>query len=384
METRKKKILFVITKSVWGGAQKYVFGLATNLPDRFDSIVAAGGNGPLIEKLLQNGIKPILIPRLEKNLGFVKDLRAAADLFSLYIKEEPEIIHLNSSKAGGLGAFVAWLYKRIYRKRVVIVFTAHGWPFSENRALPAKVMIFILSWLTAFFCDQIITISKIDFKRTRLFWPIRKNKFKYIPNGIEKIYFVSKEDARNHLEKHLSRSLDNKKLLIGTVAELTKNKGLPYLIAALDQIRNLNFECIIIGSGEEKNLLAAFVKKNNLEDRIFFSGFIDHAERLLKAFDIFILPSVKEGLPYTILEALSAGLPIVATDVGGIPDLITDRHDGMLVAPQNSQELARALNSIITNNELRKSLGEEALKSSMLHDEKVMINKITTFIYDSR
>lgn len=383
MEQRRKKILFVVTKSVWGGAQKYVFTLASNIQEHFEPAVATGGDGPLIQKLLRAGVKTIVIPRLERDLGLLKELQTFIDLFSTYTQEDPGIIHLNSSKAGGLGAVAAWLYKKIYRKKTLVVFTAHGWPFGEERGILYKILIFASTWLTAFFSDRIITISKIDLSKSRLFWLIRKKKFLFIPNGIEKIYFLSKENARVELEKRISSPLNKDKILVGTVAELTKNKGLAYLIEALSQVRKagVDFECVIIGDGEEKDRLVSLIRKHGLSDRIFFTGFINYAERLLKAFDIFVLPSIKEGLPYVIMEALSAGIPTIATRVGGISDLIQDHSNGILIETKNDKALGEALITQIKDNNQRKKLGEKAVQS-FAHDAKTMIEKTITLAYD--
>ena len=413
----KKKILYVVTKSVWGGAQKYVFDLATNLAGTHDITVAAGGTGPLVKKLEQHGVHTITIPRLESNLGIIKEFRAIIDLYDTFVKESPDIIHLNSSKAGGLGATSAWAYKKLHSKDIIIVFTAHGWPFHEKRNFFLRVIIFFLSWLTAFFCDKVITISRLDHRYSRRFWPIPQKKFVLIPNGIGPISFYSRGAAKKILGAKLSLDF-GESIIIGTIAELTTNKGLRYLIEAIEIVnksphpagsntpregleaafhpRSLNLTAeysgrwedekhtdiqgVVIGDGSAKEELEQLASKH--ANNVRFAGFMDHAEELLRAFDIFVLPSIKEGLPYTLMGAMAAGLPVVATPVGGIPDLITDGSEGILVAPKNPEAIAVALASLIGDMAKRKLLGKAAVNKISDFNLKTTIEKTLLLAYD--
>jgi len=108
----KKKILFVITKSNWGGAQRYVYDIATNMPrDRFELVVAAGGDGVLIDKLKSAGIQTIAIRALDRDISIIKEILSFFSLLAIYRRERPSVIHANSSKAGGIAATAAWIYK---------------------------------------------------------------------------------------------------------------------------------------------------------------------------------------------------------------------------------------------------------------------------------
>src|SRR3989344_4800606 len=106
----KKKILFVITKSNWGGAQRYVYDIATNMPrDRFELVVAAGGDGVLIDKLKSAGIQTIAIRALDRDISIIKEILSFFSLLAIYRRERPSVIHANSSKAGGVAATAAWI-----------------------------------------------------------------------------------------------------------------------------------------------------------------------------------------------------------------------------------------------------------------------------------
>lgn len=382
---KKKKIIYVITKSVWGGAQRYVFDLAANLPkDRFDTAVITSGNGPLIEKLNIAGIRTIILPTLQnKNkllsiLFSLVNFRALFELFKIFKNEMPDIIHLNSSKIGGLGALAACLSSLVVSRKSLVIFTVHGWGFKEARPLPARTVIFFLSWLSTIFQDKIILINKSDFKSAKKFIPLKKLVLIY--NGINEINFFSGYEARNKL------SIQNDGIVVGVIAELNKNKGLNYLVEAVNKInaecRMLNAKFIIIGGGEDREKLQNRINAFGLQDIVTLKGFVPDAEKFLKAFDIFILPSVKEGLPYVIMAAMQAGLPIIATNIGGIPDMIEHEKNGIVVEPKKSEALANAIIDLAKNSEKRKILDSATEKKSETSFKLRDMVRETIQIYD--
>lgn len=349
----KLKILYVITKSNWGGAQQYVFDLATSLPkDQYEVAVACGGGGPLISRMESANIRVIPIPFLSRDINPLKELLALFVLWKIFRTERPHIIHLNSSKVGGLGALAG----RIARVPLII-FTAHGWPFAEDRHPVARGIIWFLSWCTALFSHIIIVISKKDFWISQKFPYAAKDKFLFIPNGVNEtsIDFLSRSEARRALKISLPSSL----VLIGSLTELTKNKGIRFLIAALRELPE-KINLALIGDGEEKKHLMRLAEKLGVEDRIHFLGYRIDGARYLKAFNIFAFPSLKEGFPYAILEASLAELPIVATTVGGIPDIVTDEKTALLVPAKDSHALAEALKKLIASDEFRSRLARAA------------------------
>ncbi|HEY4520124.1 MAG TPA: glycosyltransferase [Candidatus Paceibacterota bacterium] len=336
---KPKKVLYVITKATWGGAQKYVYDLATNLPKDVTPIVALGGNGILKEKLETHKVRVLAIPDLQRDVSVFKELKALWFLVVLFRKEKPDAVHLNSSKAAGLGALAA----RIARVPKII-FTVHGWPFKEDRNTVARACIYAASWLTAFFSTATIVVSKTDETLGKRMWIVGK-KIKYIPLGIATINTLKKDEACAFLSDKIHKTMSARTPVIGTVAELTKNKGLEYGIEAVLELRKKHkmFLYIIVGDGELRGELEEKVQRLGLENVVFFAGFIANAEKYLNAFDYFLLPSVKEGLPYVLLEASVTARPIVATDVGGIPEILKDYEKGMMVTSKNPSALANAI-----------------------------------------
>jgi glycosyltransferase involved in cell wall biosynthesis len=140
-----------------------------------------------------------------------------------------------------------------------------------------------------------------------------------------------------------------------------KNKNLMCAVTAVGRLAQKypgRFVYTLIGiDGDERTRLEHYIKKEKLEDTVHLLGFVDNARNYLRAFDIFVLPSLKEGMPYGLLEAGAAGLPCIASNVGGIPEIITHNHDGLLIDPRNSEELEHALEAYLENPDIYKNFG---------------------------
>jgi glycosyltransferase involved in cell wall biosynthesis len=201
-----------------------------------------------------------------------------------------------------------------------------------------------------------------------------KRKTIHIHNGISKINFLERDSARKILAPDL-----NEGLWIGVIAELHRNKNLDFLIEGFAQIKNKeNLLCVIIGEGEEKKKLGDLVNRLGLDEKVRFVGFVKDAPRYLGAFDIFVLPSVKEGLPYTILEAGQRGLPVIGSDISGIREIVEYGKTGLLFKLGYLNALKGCLETLIENENLRRDLGanlrEKVIKNFSL---QTMIEKTT-------
>lgn len=371
MGGQKKKILFLITKSNWGGAQKYVYDLATNLSkDEFEIVVALGGEGDLKRKLENKSIRVITVPNLVRDISIRDEFKVFFDLVRILKEEQPDIMHLNSSKIGGLGSFAG---RFVGIKK--IVFTAHGWAFNEDRSIKQKLIIKFLSWLTVIFSHRTITIAKRE-KEQIINYPFVSKKIYTIYNAIPFVDFLDKEDAR----KILLGEQKKDSLWIGVVAELHKNKGLKYAIEAIDLLNKngTNAIFVVISDGEERKSLEKLIIGKKLTDKVFLVGRYDKAVRLMKAFDIFLLPSIKEGFPYTLLEAGLAELPVISTGVGGITEIIENNETGIIVRQKDSKDIYFAVLYILANPEktdqmkinLRKKVRENFELSRMVEETK--------------
>ena len=365
----QKKVLYVITKGEpFGGAQRYVYDLATSLPkDKFEVVVACGQGDLLIERLKEAKIKTIKIENLGRDIKLGDDFKVFRELIRIIKTEEPDIVHLNSSKAGLLGA-LAVLYLRIFQSFHLsipkCIFTGHGWAFNENRSFLSKILILFLHWFTVLLCHTTIAVSE-KAKRDIICLPFIKNKIKVVYNGISDFDpsagGLSEEESRRILA-----SKEINKIIIFSISELHKNKGIDVALKALSFLPKEIKEKIIYsvaGSGEEKENLEKLVKELQVENLTRFLGFVPNAQKLLPGADIFLLSSRTEAFPYCLLEAGIAGLPIIATSVGGVPEVIHDMQNGILVHPRNPKEIAEAILYLLDHKDKRTEFGEEIKKT---------------------
>ncbi|KKT44585.1 MAG: Glycosyl transferase, group 1 [Parcubacteria group bacterium GW2011_GWA2_44_15] len=406
MEREKKLIvLYIITKSNFGGAQRYVYDLATNLPKKdFEPLVAFGGNGGLKDKLEESGIQTITIPELKRDIGILKEVRALAHIIKIIWRVRPDLVHLNSSKIGVLGALATRLYNIVTSLQFIVssfkskilnsplqtknyklktIFTAHGWAFKEKRSPIVKKIIGHISWLTIALCDVTIVVSKDDRKKVGKFIFVQK-KIKLVHNGIGPQSFMERTAARKILAEKAGWPDPDQRLWIGSIAELHKNKGIDYALKAFGELTNHNPETgtapeevayVIIGEGEERKSLESAITQEKLIGRAALMGEYPNAASLLYAFDIFLLPSLKEGLPYALLEAGAAGLPVIATNVGGVPEIIDDMKSGIVIKEKRPKEITEALAFLIAYKEKRKEFGEKLKKTVA---EKFTLERMVT------
>lgn len=351
---KDKKILFLVTQTKWGGAQKYTLELARYFGQHNEVHLAFGETNDQNKEFLSQcqalGLKTIAIKNLLRNIQPNKELNAVFELKKLLDKQNYHLIHLNSSKAGLIGALAAKLYNlNPLNTRLRIVYTAHGFVFNEPVNKLEKTLYKMSEKISCGIHHAVITVSDYD-KQSALANKIcAPYKMFSIHNGLDfaKYNFLSKEQAQKDL------NLPSEKKYFGTIASFYKTKGHSYLLEAIkilieEKAELLNtHHWLLIGDGPEQKNIEKFIADNRLEKFITIIPPKNNDWRYLKAFDYFVLPSVKEGLPYTILEAALAKIPTIASHVGGIPEIITDEQTGLLTTPANPLSLAENMQKIV-------------------------------------
>ncbi len=348
------KIIYLITKSNFGGAQKYVFELAVAAKQRgFNVLVACGGTGGkkaefglLAKKLQAEEIRVIPIKHFMRDMSVGNDIVAFFDVCRLIREERPHVLHVTSSKAGGIGALAGRLF-RVPK----IIFTSHGLTVDETwRPRFQRFLIFIATYYTIAAAHVSIMISKETYERALKIIG-RKEKVAYIKNGITPVSFKSKEAAQAELHLHIPHD----HVLIGGIGELHPNKNWLQAMTAIAHLPH-TVHLAIIGSGEEYDTLKHQAQSLGIQERVHLLGYIPDAATYVRMFDIFMLPSKKEGLPYVLLEAGLAGLPVVATDLPGNRDIIESGIHGFLIEP-DYRVIATSLEMLIRDPGMRRTLG---------------------------
>lgn len=381
-KNKKTKVLYLITKSNFGGAQRYVYDLATNIPTDFYRVkVAFGGTGErqaktgeLKEILEAKNISTTEIPNFMRDMSVTQDIRAFFEILRIIRTEKPDVLHVMSSKAGGLGALAGRL-TRVPK----IIFTSHGLAYDETwRPRWQRFFIWIASWCTFLLSTKTIQLTNDTYTRARKM-PLVGKKMVLVHNGRNIPHFLTREEARKKL---CETEIVCGERWVGTIAELTPNKNLSVFIEAIALMhkQGLRAHGWILSDGEEKANLEQLSKKVSLEHYIHLKGRVANASTYLQSFDVFTLPSRKEGLPYVLLEAGYAGLPVVASNIPGISDIISHNETGILVTP-TPESLAREYTTLLNNPELRKQYGSSLKKYVSNHFSISEMIKKTTALY---
>lgn len=337
------KILYLVTKSNWGGAQKYVHDLAVAFAAKnYDVAVAFGGSGELDRKLQEAKIRTISLDSLARDIDVIKELRSSYAIYRLIKNERPDIFHVNSSKAGGLGAFFGRLLGV-----PLVVFTVHGAPFREDRKRLVRSFFYFFTWVTCLFAHKVIAVSKQDEHDLGRMFFVRKKVTTIYPGIV----------FDGQWERTIPKARETRIL---TVAELHPNKGYLYGLQAFEKLyrEGLPVHYTIFGEGDDRKKIEAFIAMKQLGDVITLRGYGPPIKQDWANHDIFLLSSVKEGLPYTLIEAGRAMLPVISSTTGGIPEVIRHEETGLLVIPKDVDNLAKELRRLVTDRKFAKSLGQ--------------------------
>ncbi len=353
-ECQNKTILYLATQTEGGGAQRYIADLARSFSKKGYAVhVAAGGNpnGWLRHQCADCGIPFHFLSHLRRAVLPLQDILAVRECSLLYRRLQPSLVHLNSSKAGAIGSFAA-----PKSSEFPLIYTAHGFVFKEPNWARKRYGMWV-ERTTSRKKTAIICVSEDDRKNAILRKIAPAEKLITIPVGISNPKFLTRREARKILKIQGG-------VVVGTIANLYPTKGIPHLIEAANILKKKGNSpppfFVVIGEGNDRSRLELKIRQFGLSRHFRLLGHRNEAYRYLKAFDIFALPSVKEGMPYTILEAVSAGIPVVASRVGGIPEIITHRKNGFLVPPARPADLANAINRLSQNTYLRKKIASNS------------------------
>ena len=340
--------MYCITSSSWGGAQLHVLELCRDQVRRGNDVCFVVGNeGPLLDKIKEiKKIRIFLLPSLKRKVSPFSDFKSVFALRRLIKKEKPDILHLHSSKAGTIGRLAAVAL----REKTKVIFTVHGWAFTDGVPSKSKRCVYrfvekLVSPLTTLF----ICVSNYDKKigiRDKVL--TKQSKVVVVHNG-------SPEPPK----KYVNFSVHNPVRLV-MIARFSSQKNQRMLINAMSNLNKELWNLTFVGDGETLNQCKELVKKLNLNSNINFVGFKDDISQYLIENDVYILTSFYEGLPISIIEAMSYGLPVVASNVGGNSELVKSEVNGYLINSQN--ELENVISRFIASPKKIREMGEKSLE----------------------
>jgi glycosyltransferase involved in cell wall biosynthesis len=333
-------VLLLITLAEVGGAQSYVASLLPALTPRFEVAVAAHGTGPLREAAATpEGARYIPLDHVRRRINPWRDLAGLAELVRVLRRERPDIVHANSSKAGVLGRLAAALAGVPIR-----IFTVHGWAFSAYSGT-SSWLYRVADRLVRPLTTVTICVSEHDRARGLAARTCTAEQTVVIPNAVD----VQHAATARH---------ERPRPLIVAVGRLKAPKDFLTLVRALALLPADSFDAMIAGDGPDRPELEAEVRRLGLWNRVQLLGERRDVPRLLARGGVFVLSSTSEGLPVSVLEAMAAGLPVVGSRVGGMPELVVDGETGLLVEPGDPEGLAAALCGLLADPELRRRMGD--------------------------
>jgi len=334
----RPRVAYVITNTEIGGAQSHVADLLRALRGRIDATVLAGGNGPLFAAAQATGAETVQLSLLDNAMSVFKAMATLRQLKAALRRVAPDLIHVHSAKAGALGRVAAWMLG------VPVVYTVHGFAFKPAAPLPRRMASRIAEWCLAPLTTRLICVADTE-RALAAGLPVPAARLSVIHNGIP--------DTPMHAEpgSPLRR--------IVMVARFAAPKRPDIVIRAFARANLADCELVIAGDGPTRAAMRALADEL-APGRISLPGNIDDIAGLLASAQIFVLASDHEGLPVSILEAMRAGLPVVASDLPGIREEFGAAPAGLLVPVNDEAAMAAALTALAGDPSRRAAMGQSA------------------------
>jgi glycosyltransferase involved in cell wall biosynthesis len=386
----RKKILHIITRLDMGGSAQNTLQTCKKLSGKYETILVHGLSYESrmtdlerriieagVEEVKAQGVKVIPLPSMVRSIRPVKDFRALFFLAWLIFKEKPDIVHTHSSKAGILGRLAAKIAGVPY-----IVHTPHGHVFYGHFGILASKIFLWVERIFSKFTDRMVALTdgeRNDYIKLSVCPPQRVFK---IHSGVDLEQFM--QPNGNRVEKKRSLGLDQNGTVIGFVGWLLPIKGPAYLLKAMAHIwpEHPAASLVMVGKGELDVDLRTQALKMNANGKVKFLGWREDVHEIIPIFDLLVLPSLNEGMGRVLVEAMAAGKPVVASEVGGIPDLVKHGETGYLVRPADERALANGIKKLLNDPERAQQMGQRGKEYCRQFSLEAMIAKLDDLYSD--
>jgi glycosyltransferase involved in cell wall biosynthesis len=379
-----KKVVHIITRLDMGGSAQNTLLTCTGLADKYEQMLVHGISHEShmtkreqesvqhsVERGKRKGVRFIVIPSLVRSINPIQDICAFWMMVRLLVRERPDIVHTHTSKAGLLGRWAAKL-----AGIPVIVHTPHGHVFYGHFGLFMSKLFLLLEKMTAPITDRVIALTQGERDDHINLSVFDSHKMLTIHSGVETNQYKPRRVSEK--EKQRVLGIDVKGLVVGTVGWLLPIKGPMHLLEAMAAVWEAmpDVTLVFAGKGDLETELKASAFRMGVTGKVRFLGWRDEIPQVMRSLDIFVLPSLNEGMGRVLVEAMAAGKPVVGTRVGGIPDLIKDGENGFLVAPGDVNGLSQAIQLLTKNEQLRKRMGKHGRILAQEFGLDKMIEKI--------
>ena len=349
--------------------------IACNFDDR--SVWDERRISELKEELKSKGVPFYQIDFVRNAWKVSKHVRSYKQMKRLVHRKKYDMIHCHTPIAAMIARIVA------HQERIKIIYTAHGFHFFKGAPIKNWLLYYPVEKFLSRWTDCLITINREDYHRAKSKFYAKRTE--YIPGvGVDTKKFCKpiEEDARKiKRKKRMEFGLEMDDFIIVSVGELNLNKNHQAIIKALVKVENKKVKYLICGQGELRNKLLFLIRKYSLEDRVFLLGFRYDIKEILWAADVFAFPSKREGLGLSAIEAMSAGLPIITSNIHGIRDYSVNGVTGYSCNPNNQNYMKNAIENLMNNKSTYIEYSHNVRKIAKKFDI-TKVEKIMTKVYD--
>jgi len=384
------KVVRVIARLNVGGPARQAVILQRDLPSRgFSTRLVHGTIGPgeaSLEDLLDPGDKTVVkIPELGRRIHLLDDARALGRLVRLVFAERPDVLHTHTAKAGALGRVAALAYNltRSRRKRCLVVHTFHGHVFEGYFGAVGSSAVRASERVLARVTDRIIAISPLQRTAiTERFHIAPAERVSVVKLGLDLDPFFEIGPVDPALRTELG--FPRESVLFGCIGRLVAIKNVPMLLEAfaLATASAAGIRLVVVGDGEEKPGLLDRARVLGIEHLVRFVGWRRDLVSIHAGLDAVVLTSANEGTPVALIEGLAAGRPVVATSVGGVPDVVTHGRNGLLAPPGDTRAFADALVRLAGNAEERQRLGHEGRLGAARYGRLHLVDAVSALYHE--
>jgi glycosyltransferase involved in cell wall biosynthesis len=344
-----------------GGPALHVSYLSAGLRDRgYETILVAGSVGQGEQSMSyvaeELGVPVVTIPHLHREISPVRDLLATMRLARIIRAERPAILHTHTAKAGAVGRVAALLAGR--HRPPIIVHTFHGHVLRGYFGRFWTGVFRLLERWLARITDALVAVSPEVRDELVAFGVAPASKFRVIRLGIELDERLSRDGAAR-AETRRVMGIGDERFVVGWIGRMTAVKRTDVVLRSVRRLRDDGVDAVLcmVGDGPDRRSVEDLAGELGVMRDSLFPGYQEDVGPFFAAFDVFVLPSGNEGTPVTAIEALASGCPVVATRVGGVPDVVTDGADGFLVEPGDVEALAARLAQLAGDRDLRTRMG---------------------------
>ncbi len=361
-----KKIVHIAQSA--GGVAEYLYMFLKNFKDdNYENILIVSEDYKNQIERFRPYVSNIYIVPMIREVKVKNDVKSIIKVRKILKQIKPDIVYMHSSKAGAIGRIAL-----AFNFKAKILYNAHGWYFNAQISDKKKKIFALIEKILAIKTDKIINISKSEYESALKYKIAPKRKMCIIENGIDFTKFENNDTYREETRKKYN--IKDNEIVIGVVGRLSEQKDPMTMIKAFELVHkeNKNTKLMYVGAGELEENIKKYAKEKNILDKVIITGWVNNVEKYIPAFDIAVLPSKWEGFGLVLIEYMACDKPIIATNVGGIRDIIKENENGLLIECGEYKSLSEKIKIVMKKN----SLVTDIVNTNKKYKEKYNIDSL--------